>query len=103
MSVSHVLVAGDALPVLHAAAPGGHVHTVHDVSPLLTEHRLLLPHPRLVITIDLYKGLVVEWVQTAPLVVVGCALPAGDGEGGVDQGQKGQRGQVHGGYTGRLL
>jgi hypothetical protein len=43
-------------PVVDAAAPGCDVHAVHDFCSLLTEDRLLLPHPGRRVAVHLNKG-----------------------------------------------
>jgi hypothetical protein len=43
-------------PVVDAAAPGCDVHAVHDFCSLLTEDRLLLPHPRRRVAVHLNYG-----------------------------------------------
>lgn len=74
-----VHIAGNVLPpVVNAAAPGGHIHTINNFCSLLTENRFLLSHPGRSITVHLHKGLEVEGIE-APVVPVGLAGIAGDG------------------------
>ena len=68
------------LSVVNATAPGGDAGVVHHLSPLLTEHGHLVPHPGSRVAVDLHEGLVVEKIRTLE-VIVRLAHVAGDAPG----------------------
>ena len=75
------MVTPHVLPsVVNATDPGGDVGIVHHLSPLLTEHGDLVPHPGGRVAVYLHEGLVVERILTLE-VIVRLAHVAGDAPG----------------------